>query len=66
MTAHGGQNPVEAIVAGKPVIVRTTHGKFRNAGEQLLEQGGAVVARDPTELVSLAGRILRDTDCAKT
>ena len=32
LTAHGGQNPAEAVAAGKPVDLRSKHGKLRFAG----------------------------------
>jgi 3-deoxy-D-manno-octulosonic-acid transferase len=60
MTAHGGQNPVEAIVAGTPVIFGPHMENFEMLSRRLLKQGGALAARDPDELVSHAGHILRD------
>jgi 3-deoxy-D-manno-octulosonic-acid transferase len=66
MTARGGQNPVEAIVAGKPVIFGPHMENFEVLSHKLLKQGGALAARHPDELVSLAGRIFRDLRLRET
>jgi 3-deoxy-D-manno-octulosonic-acid transferase len=60
MTAHGGQNPVEAIVAGKPVIFGPHMENFALLSNQLLEKKAALCARGANELVSSARRLLRD------
>jgi 3-deoxy-D-manno-octulosonic-acid transferase len=51
-----------AIVAGKPVIFGPHMENFEVLSRQLLKRGGAMLAPDLDELVSLAGRILRDAN----
>ena len=43
LTARGGQNPVEPIIAGKPVPVWSAHGELRETGEG----AGIEERRDP-------------------
>ncbi|MGI9114623.1 MAG: 3-deoxy-D-manno-octulosonic acid transferase [Chthoniobacterales bacterium] len=62
MTARGGQNPVEALVAGKPVIFGPHMENFAALSRQLLEQRGAVCARNVNELIASARELLRDAE----
>ncbi len=66
MTAHGGQNPVEALIAGKPVIIGPHMENFAEISKQLLEQNAALRARDPGELTSLTRRLLLDPKLRET
>lgn len=48
--ATGGQNPGEAILAGKPVIFGPHMENFQPLAQRLVTTGGAICARDPSEL----------------
>lgn len=58
LTAHGGQNPVEAIVARKPVIFGSHMENFAKLANELIEEGGALCARNSQELMEQARRLL--------
>jgi 3-deoxy-D-manno-octulosonic-acid transferase len=60
MTAHGGQNPVEAITAGKPVIFGPYMDNFAALCKQLLKQNAAMCARDRKELAMSVQRLLSE------
>lgn len=59
----GGQNPAEAILARKPLILGPHMDNFQPLARHLLEQGGALPAHDETT-VSLAVRAAIDPYCA--
>ena len=48
----GGQNPCEAILAGKPVIVGTHMENFQPLVGHLIATGGCLCAKDPAELTA--------------
>ncbi len=66
ITAHGGQNPVEAVMAGKPVIFGPHMENFARLSNQLLEEEAALCVRNTNELVSCAGRLLREPELRQT
>lgn len=59
-SAHGGQNPAEAIVAGKPVIFGPKMQNFASLAHQLVAAGGAVQVDGPAALSEAVASLLRD------
>lgn len=60
ITARGGQNPVEAIVAGKPVLFGPHMENFDALAQALLAAHGAQRVIDANSLAEAAGRLLAD------
>lgn len=60
LTARGGQNPVEAVVANRPVLFGPHMENFARLAKQLLESGGAVQTDDSASLTNAAAALLRD------
>jgi len=60
LTAHGGQNPVEAMSARKPVIFGPHMENFASLAKQLIAENGAVCVQDLPELIDTSRRLLRD------
>ena len=60
LTAHGGQNPAEAVAAGKPVIFGPNMENFASLAAQLVREGGALQVSDATELEEELVRLLSD------
>ncbi len=58
MTAHGGQNPAEAVAAGKPVIFGPNMENFASLAAQLVREGGAIQVADTTRLEEELQRLL--------
>jgi 3-deoxy-D-manno-octulosonic-acid transferase len=56
--AHGGQNPCEAILAGKPVITGPHMENFQPLADRLVDRGGCLRASDATELSAAIARTL--------
>lgn len=56
----GGQNPAEAILAGKPLILGPHMDNFQPLARHLLENGGALLA-DDTHSLTLAVRAALDS-----
>ena len=50
LTAHGGQNPAEAVAAGKAVIFGPNMENFSSLATQLAREGGALQVSDAGEL----------------
>ncbi|HLC13959.1 MAG TPA: hypothetical protein VJK31_11940, partial [Chthoniobacterales bacterium] len=57
-TAHGGQNPVEAISARKPVIFGPHMENFASLAKQLIAGGGALSVQNSQELIEHSRRLL--------
>lgn len=62
LTAHGGQNPVEPIVAGKPVIFGPYMENFSGLAQSLVRHRGAIQVNDSDSLQHELARLLRDGD----
>jgi 3-deoxy-D-manno-octulosonic-acid transferase len=62
MTGHGGQNPVEAIIAGKPVIFGPYMENFANLSAQLVAADGAFCVSTTAEFIDQAQRLLTDPE----
>ena len=65
LTAHGGQNPVEAILAGKPVVFGPHMQNFAKLAETLVSNNGAVQVTDRESLERAVTELLRDGDARK-
>lgn len=59
LTAHGGQNPVEPIVAGKPVLFGPHMENFATLAEALVRQEAAIQVADRETLAAAADDLLR-------
>ena len=63
----GGQNPAEAIIAGRPVLFGLHMENFEPLSTSLVAAGGAIRFRDAAELKSAIERLLADPVlCSKT
>src|SRR5205814_9834019 len=62
LTAHGGQNPVEPIAAGKPVIFGPHMENFAGLARTLVAKDGAIQVLDVEELECAAEKLLRDNE----
>jgi len=60
LTAHGGQNPVEPVAAGRPVIFGPNMENFATLARSLVQGEGAVQVANEAELRESAARLLRD------
>lgn len=60
LTARGGQNPVEAIVADRPVVFGPHMENFAALAQALLAAGGALQPNDEPSLTRALGDLLRD------
>jgi 3-deoxy-D-manno-octulosonic-acid transferase len=61
LTARGGQNPVEPIIAAKPVIYGPHMENFARLAEELVENGGAARVESAEELTEETRRLLNDS-----
>ncbi len=66
LTAEGGQNPAEAIAAGKPVTFGPHMQNFADLNRTLLTANGAVVSHDTRELEENLRRMLTEPTWAKS
>jgi len=65
LTAHGGQNPVEPIFAGKPVVFGPHMENFAMLAKRLVSNNGAVQVSDSESLERTVAELLRDGDARK-
>jgi 3-deoxy-D-manno-octulosonic-acid transferase len=62
LTAQGGQNPVEPILAGKPVVFGPHMENFAILAKALVSKKGAIQVRDVDSLEMTISGLLRDSD----
>jgi 3-deoxy-D-manno-octulosonic-acid transferase len=62
LLAQGGQNPAEAILAGKPVLFGPHMENFATLASSLVTQGGAVQVNSTTDLRREMTHLLRNPD----
>jgi 3-deoxy-D-manno-octulosonic-acid transferase len=62
LTAHGGQNPVEPILAGKPVLFGPHMENFATLVKTLVSKNGAIQVHDVSSLESTLAELLRDSE----
>jgi 3-deoxy-D-manno-octulosonic-acid transferase len=62
LTAHGGQNPVEPILAGKPVVFGPYMENFATLAKTLVLKKGAVQVRDADFLERVIIELLHDSE----
>ena len=61
LTAHGGQNPVEPILAGKPVVFGPHMENFATLAKALVSKSGAIQVQDVGSLEIALTELLRDS-----
>ncbi len=61
LTAHGGQNPVEPILVGKPVVFGPHMENFATLAKTLVSNKGAIQVGDTDSLEFAVGELLRDS-----
>lgn len=61
LTAHGGQNPVEPILAGKPVVFGPNMENFATLAITLVSNNAAMQVNDIESLERTVGELLRDS-----
>ena len=64
LSARGGQNPVEPILAGKPVLFGPHMENFSALAQALVANEAAVQVRDPNSLQQQIAWLLRDREAA--
>ena len=62
LTAHGGQNPVEPILAGKPVVLGPHMENFAALAKRLLSNNGAIQVADADSLECALAGLFRDSE----
>jgi 3-deoxy-D-manno-octulosonic-acid transferase len=62
LTAHGGQNPVEPIQAGKPVVFGPHMENFATLANMLVSKKGAIQVQDIDSLERALADLLRDSE----
>jgi 3-deoxy-D-manno-octulosonic-acid transferase len=62
LTAHGGQNPVEPILAGKPVVFGPHMENFATLAKTLVTKNGAVQVSDIDSLELAIAELLRNSE----
>jgi 3-deoxy-D-manno-octulosonic-acid transferase len=66
LTSRGGQNPVEPILAGKPVLFGPHMGNFSSLAQALVAHGGAIRVNSADALRDGVASLLRDSAAAST
>jgi 3-deoxy-D-manno-octulosonic-acid transferase len=66
LTAHGGQNPVEAIAAGKPIVLGPHMENFAMLARSLIARRGAIEVTSAPELQRAVADLLRDSSLRET
>ncbi len=64
--AQGGQNPVEAIFAEKPVLLGPNMQNFASLTSDLIAKGGVMQAKDEVELVERISELLENPEIGVT
>jgi 3-deoxy-D-manno-octulosonic-acid transferase len=62
LAAHGGQNPVEPILAGKPVVFGPHMENFATLAKTLVSNNAAMQVNDADSLERTVGELLRDSE----
>jgi 3-deoxy-D-manno-octulosonic-acid transferase len=62
LTAHGGQNPVEPIIVGKPVVFGPHMENFATLAKALVLKKGAIQVPDMDALELTIAELLRDSE----
>jgi 3-deoxy-D-manno-octulosonic-acid transferase len=62
LTAHGGQNPVEPILAGKPVVFGPYMENFATLAKTLVSNNGVIQVGDADSLERAFANLLRDSE----
>ncbi len=65
LIAHGGQNPVEPITAGVPVVLGPHMENFSTLAKELVERNGAVQVADGAALEKAARTLLQDGEARR-
>ena len=65
LTAHGGQNPVEPILAGKPVVFGPHMENFATLAKTLVSNNAATQVRDSGSLERTFSELLSDGEARK-
>jgi 3-deoxy-D-manno-octulosonic-acid transferase len=65
LTAHGGQNPVEPIMASKPVVFGPHMENFATLAKALVSKKGAIQVRDVDSLELTIAELLRDSEACR-
>jgi len=62
LTAHGGQNPVEPILSGKPVVFGPHMENFTTLAKTLVSNNAAMQVNDCDSLERTIAKLLRDSE----
>jgi 3-deoxy-D-manno-octulosonic-acid transferase len=62
LSAHGGQNPVEPILAGKPVVFGPHMENFATLAKSLVSNNAAMQVTDSDSLERTVDELLRDSE----
>jgi 3-deoxy-D-manno-octulosonic-acid transferase len=65
LTAHGGQNPVEPIIAGKPVLFGPHMENFATLAKALVLKKGAIQVHNMDSLELTIAELLRDSEACQ-